>query len=305
MLKFKGFDTTSPNFVSKEVNTWGLQGPDEGRPFKALWIDRSDDRSMFLSFTKSFMEPENEGEESLFDMYYSKNEPEINEDFNFVFKNTSEENRGKTPPILNLTDGVQSADIMAFHILTRDNEMITNVNTGLGVNNYSAWISPGKQELIAVSSFDDEDSCLEIFVQNMDTNMVVRYLIGFNACYSTPAFPSGKNFKVPDQIWIPITRHDLSKVSETLVILMEGDELSSLEKKIIGEKSATLMTISDDASPEEIRDGIRDIAKKYRDKKVILVRNTPIATGMVLKTFHNNVFVLHQYDESGLLFKIV
>lgn len=303
MLKMKLFDTSNPNFLSKDANTWRLEGEKEKRKFNALWIDRSDDHSMFLSFTQSFMKSENEGEKSLFDEYYENNATEIDRDFNVVFKNNQDEKKGN-PPILNLTDS-NNVDIMAFRVLVKDNEMITNINTGFGVNNYSGWISPDKQELILVSSFDDDDSCLQIFVQDMDTDMVTKYLISFKSCFASIPFPSSKKFKVPEKIRIPITRHDLSRVAETLVIVMDQDELSSFEEKVIGEKSVTAITISDEASPDEILKDIQDLSNNYREYKVILVRTSPIITGMIIKTFHNNVYTLHQYNETGKLFKIV
>ncbi len=303
MLKMKAFETHNPNFVSKEIKTWSLQGKEQGRAFNALWIDKSDEHAMFLSFTKSFMESETDGGESLFEQYQKANASEINLDFNVVFKNNVDEKKGN-PPILNLAESYP-VDIMAFRVVTRDNETITNVNTGFGVNNYSAWISPERQELIMVSSFDDKDSFLEIFVQNMDTNMVTKYLIGFNSCHIATPFPSSKNFKVPEKIRVQITRHDLTKVSETLVILIDGDELSTFEKKIIGEKNVACVFIPDNVPPETIQEEIHELAKSEHDKKIVMVRTTPIVTGVVLKVFHNNVFVLHQYDETGKIFKIV
>jgi hypothetical protein len=305
MFKIKGYDTTNPNFVSDEVKSWGLQGNEEGRPFNALWIDRSDDHSMFMSFTKTFMESETEGTPSLFDQYKAQNKSEIDLDFTFVFKNIPDDKKGN-PPILNLAENsCPIVDILAFRVITKDNEMITNINTGLGVNNYVAWVSPEKQELIMVSSFDDINSYIELFVQNTETNMVTKYLIGFNTCYAAIPFPSSKKFKVPDKIKVPITRHDLNKVSETLVVVIEGDELSTPEKKMIGEKNATLVSVLDNVEPEIIQKEIETLAKENRNKKVILVRTTPIVTGIILKMFHNNVFVMHQYEQTGKLFKIV
>jgi hypothetical protein len=303
MLKMRAFETHQPNFLSTEVKTWALEGQEQGRTFNALWIDRSDEKAMFLSFTKSFMESENEGEKSLFEQYQECGTTEIDLDFNFVFKNNPSEGKGN-PPILNLADSYP-VDILAFRVITRENEMITNINTGYGVNNYSAWISPEKQELIMVSSFDDNDSYLQIFVQNMDTNMVTKYLIGFNSCHIAIPFPSSRSYKVPEKIIIPTVRHDLSKVSETLVVLIDNDELSTFEKKTIGEKNMTTTSLPDDAPLEDIQKAIQNLAREKRDRKIILVRTTPIVTGIIMKEFHNNVFVLHQYGETGRLFKIV
>jgi hypothetical protein len=306
MLKLKEFDTTKKNFVSDCIG-WSIEGKNQNRPFDALWIDRSDGRSMFLSFTRTFMdETTREADDNaLFDIFNNgRGIEQINYDFNFVFKNTPDA-KGN-PPILNLADDGNGVDIMAMRVIVNnDNEIITNVNTCLGVNNYSAWISKEKQELILVSSFDNDESCLEIFVQNMETKMVVKYLIGFNCCFATEPFPGSKKFQVPDQIKIPITRYDLKKVSESIAICMSDDELSVLEKKIIGGKNTDIVEVPYDISSTDVTDYIRELKKKFHGRKVILVRTTPLVTGTVLKMFHNNVSVLSSHGESGALVKIV
>lgn len=306
MLKLRGFDTTKQNFASHEVKGWNPEGSNQGRPFNALWIDRSDERPMFLSFTKSFMEETMNEDSPLYNIFNVDGITEIGYDFNFVFKNNNDSGKGKNPPILNLTDSIQGVDIMAMRMLVSEDEMITNVNTCLGVNNYTSWVSKEKQELILVSSFDSEDSCLEVFVQNMNTKLVTKYIIGFDSCYAAEPFPGSKNFQVPDQLRVPITKYVPRKPgNDTLVFIMDDDELTALECRIVASDGGDVATIPCDAPYPQLLSIIRNLTKEHRGKKVVLIRTTPIVTGLILKLFHNNVSVLHQQGDSGTLVKIV